>query len=130
MSYSNKVTIFRGVRITEDIGIFNSRLTSFIRSNLNSQLVGSCAEYHELERNEVEYDDLWDFLVDSGHIVWNEYLDSYFIGETCYSTDDENEWRDLGEWADLTCDLGEVQEFIDKYYNRFPVKTYLIMWTD
>ena len=43
MSYSNKVTVFRGVRITEDIGIFNSRLTSFIRSNLNSQLIGSCA---------------------------------------------------------------------------------------
>ena len=129
MSYDNNITVFRGVRITEDIGVFNKRMEAFIRDCTGSQLIQSCADYHSIDISDVNDEDLWNYLCDSGQVIYNEYLDSFFLGETCYSTDNDNEWRDLEAWTDLTCDLGEIQKLIDRFYARLPIKTYLVTWT-
>ena len=129
MSYDNHVTVFRGVRITEDVGIFNTRMETFIRSFPTNPLIQSCAAYHQIDVADVNDEDLWEYLCDSGKVVYNEYLNSFFLGETLFSTDSENEWRDLAEFTDVTADMGEVTQLIAAYYSRLPIKNYLLMWT-
>ena len=129
MSCDNYITVFRGIRITEDLSDFDRKLTDFIKTSPTSPFIASCAESFEIEKEDVNCEDLWEYLYDDKRIIWNEDLDSFFIGETLYTKEGQNDWVDLADFTELTTDIGEVTEFITKYYNNLPIKTYFISWT-
>ena len=133
MSYSSFVTIVRGISIPQaEWNEFYNRLWAFTDFR-SSDLIGEAAEYHNKNREDIDGDDLWEYLSNSGKLIDSECLDSFFIGLNLFTIDvyGDNRYFNLAEFVGIskTIDDDSIGEFINKYYKDYPIADYLVEWT-
>lgn len=133
MSYSSFVTIIRGIAIPKaEWGEFYDRLWEFAAFK-KSDLVGETAEYHNKDREDVNGDDLWEYLKDKQKLVDSEFLDSFFVGLDLFTIEvyGDNKYFNLAEFVEIskTIDDDSIGEFIKEYYKNYPIADYLVEWT-
>lgn len=133
MSYSSFVTIIRGIAIPKtEWEKFYNRLWEFTNSH-NSDLIGSAAEYHSKNREEIDGDDLKEYLSDTNKLIDSEYLDSFFVGLDLFTIEvyGDNRYFNLAEFTGISKTINDdpIGEFINKYFKNYPIADYLIEWT-
>ena len=128
MSYERMSSIFYGVEVnTHSLNVDCFR---FIEMKPNSELRKATADYFEKSIEEVNGDDLYDFLHDREYVIDCEFLDNMYIGDTYltignYDSCHSFELEHLTKCASLT--LG-IKEFISTLYPDKKVKFWLINW--
>lgn len=132
MSYSSFVTIIRGIAIPKaEWSEFSDRLWEF--TEFHSDLIGEAAEYHNINREDVNGDNLREYLSDSGKLIDSEYLDSLFIGLNLFTIEvcGDNRYFNLAEFVGIskTIDDDSIGEFINEYYKDYPIADYIVEWT-
>lgn len=131
MSYSSFVSMIRGIKI-DDWNKFYDSLWEF-SANHDSDLIGEAAEYHNIDREEVDGDHLREYLSDSGKLIDSQYLDGQFLGFNLLTIEvyGDNKYFDLEAITGIskTIDEDAIGEFIKTYYKDYPVRDWLVEWT-
>lgn len=133
MSYNRRITVLYGVRLPQfSREQWEEKLNDFLstRLGLNSEIVGNCAEYNDIDRKEVDGELLYEYLGETGYLINDEFLDSDFLGKNVLTIEDDegSNWRDLREVSEQTFDMGVIGQLV---YALFPHSTpapYLINW--
>lgn len=133
MGFSSFVSIVRGIKIpAENWDELYNNLWEF-SENHDSVLIDEAAEHHNKDREEIDGDDLKEYLGESGKLVWSEYLDYFFIGFNLLTIEvfGDNRHFNLTEITGIskTIDDDSISEFINKYYKDYLVNDFLVEWT-
>lgn len=129
MSYERMTTIFDGIAIPEEINL-REVFEKFVNSTTNAKVIQSCSEYHDICLHELNGDDLYEYLSDTGHIIYDEFMSCAFLGSSLFTIG-----RDTGSCSQKIDNLPvfpnhneEISEFIKLLFPSNEQHRYLINW--
>ena len=128
MSFEHKASIFYGVKVDKDT--FFKDCFRFIEMKPISELRKATADYAEKAVEDVDGDDLWDYLHDEDYVIDCDFLDDIYVGDN-YLTVGENDNCETFELEHLTkCSTltFSIKEFISTLYPDKVAKLRLISW--
>jgi len=132
MSFSRHITVLYGIRIPQlSCDEWENRLNIFLtQGGIDTTIVNDCAEYHNIEKSEVDAELLYEYLVDHDYLIPCEFLNSNFLGISVIRIgDDENpSWYDLNNIPELNYPLGIINSIIQSIFPDEKISTYLIDW--
>lgn len=129
MSFEHRASIFYGIKIEKDTLIDDCH--RFIEIKPDSGLRKATADYVEKAIEDVNGDDLWDYLHDAEYLIDCEFFNDVYVGDNYLTVGEYDncgtfELEHLTKCSTLTY---SIKEFISTLYPDKVAKLWLINWT-